>query len=285
MQASLNTIARLITGGQADGLAPEWAALRFQHTAAIRAKLAETYAPATVNKMLSALRGVLRAAWRLGQMDAETYRRAVDLERVPGERLPTGRSLTPRKIAAMFAACTNDPTPAGARDAALLALLRLGLRRQEVASLEVSDYDEAEGVIKVRGKGNKERAVPLMNGAAAAVSDWLSLRGEKPGPLLLQVRRGGWMTRAGISSQAVYSVLAKRAGEAGVKDLSPHDWRRTFAGDLLDAGADLVTVQKLMGHADPKTTARYDRRPEAAKRRAVDLLHVPYRPRTLPGVG
>lgn len=80
-------------------------------------------------------------------------------------------------------------------------------------------------------------------------------------------------------------MLTKRAALAGVKDLSPHDWRRTFAGDLLDAGADLVTVQKLMGHADPKTTAAYDRRPDAAKRRAVDLLHVPYRRRTLTGVG
>ena len=83
-----------------------------------------------------------------------------------------------------------------------------------------------------------------------------------------------------ITPQTAYDVLRRRAAEAGVSSCSPHDLRRTFVSNLLDAGADLVTVQNLAGHASPATTARYDRRGEETKRVAAELLHVPYRPRT-----
>ena len=79
-----------------------------------------------------------------------------------------------------------------------------------------------------------------------------------------------------MSDQAVYLELKKRAKQARVKGFSPHDLWRTFASEMLDAGADISTVQKMMGHADPATTARYDRRGEEAKRKAASLLHFPY---------
>ena len=75
-----------------------------------------------------------------------------------------------------------------------------------------------------------------------------------------------------MTDQAVLYLLQKRAAEAGVKSFSPHDCRRTFISDLLDAGVDLVTVSQLAGHSSPLTTARYDRRGEEAKRKAVELL-------------
>ncbi len=81
------------------------------------------------------------------------------------------------------------------------------------------------------------------------------------------------------SASAVHDIVVKRAAQAQVADLSPHDVRRTVAGDLLDNDIDIVTVQKLLGHASVQTTASYDRRGERAKKKAVGILHMPYRRR------
>ncbi len=288
MRGALNTIAALLTDGNADALALHWAALRFQHTAALRARLAETYSTATANKMLSALRGVLKTCWRLGYMTADDYTRAADVPSITGSTLPKGRALTSGEIDALMTACWNDA--AGARDAAIMALLRTGgLRRAEICALNVEDYDAETGALIVRGKRNKERTAYVTNGAKAALDDWLFLRnstgrGGDTGALFCPVTKGGTIVIRRMYPEAIFNLLRKRAAQAGVSHLSPHDFRRTFVSDLLDAGADIATVQRLAGHANIQTTARYDRRGEQAKRKAVELLHVPYRRRIRPSV-
>jgi site-specific recombinase XerD len=114
------------------------------------------------------------------------------------------------------------------------------------------------------------------NGAGIALTDWLAVRGRTPGPLFVPIDKAGRAADRPMTGQAVLYVLAKRGAQARVANFSPHDLRRSFVTDLLDAGADVVIVQKLAGHAQIATTARYARRPAAAKRRAAELLHVPY---------
>ena len=156
-----------------------------------------------------------------------------------------------------------------------------GCAGAELAALDVEDYvagaEAGLGTLKVQGKLNKARSVPVVGGAAEALTDWLQIHPASTGPLFVRVLRGGHIVAdARLTTQAIYHILDLRVKEAGLNACSPHDMRRTFVGDLLEAGADIATVQKLAGHASVITTARYDRRGEATKRKAAQMLHVPY---------
>jgi site-specific recombinase XerD len=220
-------------------------------------------------------------------VSAEDYHRAADVQAVKGETLPAGRSITPGELGGLMDTCAKDKTAAGARDAAMIALLySCGLRRAEVVALDLADFEPTPtgGTLMVMGKGRKGRRAHVVNNTFVALGDWLAVRGDRPGPLFCGIRKGGHLAHdRRLTTQAVYHILTQRAASAGVKELSPHDFRRTFVGDLLDLGADISTVQKLAGHASVTTTQRYDRRPEDAKRKAAELLHVPYRRRRIIG--
>jgi site-specific recombinase XerD len=243
----------------------------------MQAALVEKHSPATAKKMMCALKRVLREARKLELMDAQSYAIAVDLPSIKSSKKLRGRALSHQEITALMDACQSDPTPQGVRDAALIAILRgAGLRRAEVVKLELKDFNARTSAVEVRGgKGDKDRTVYLPDEAIAVVEDWLTLRGRRPGALLCPIRKGGEISYRKMTPQAVLLILQKRAQEAGVDSFSPHDFRRTFCSDLLDAGVDIVTVQKLAGHASPVTTSKYDRRGEEVKRRAVQSLAIP----------
>jgi site-specific recombinase XerD len=281
MEQSLRIITGILTGQDpraANILAINWGAVRYPHTAAIRARLIEQYSPATANRALSALRGVLKEAWRLEQMPAEDYQRAVDVRNISAETVPAGRELSQGEIAALVEVCKNDLSPAGARDAAVLGLLyTCGLRRAELVALNLADFDTGSGRLLVRaGKGRKQRGVFVQGGAWRALTAWLVVRGPVDGPLFMPVLKNERIVVRRLTSQAIYNLVKNRALAADVHDFSPHDFRRTFVGDMLERGVDIATVANIAGHASVDTTRRYDRRPEEVKKKAAHALHFPF---------
>jgi integrase len=288
MAQALNQIARIASNGQAGAEDLPWPSLRYEHTRAIRAALQDLISPrtgrplgpATINKTLCALRGVLREAWRLGLMSAEDYHRATDLEPVRGTTVLRGRALESNEVAALFHVLQRDNSPAAARDAAVLALgfAGGGLRRAELCRAELPrDLDQNTWVLTVVGKGNQVRQVPLKNGTVDAIRAWLAHRGDAPGPLLCPVLKGGRIQYRRLSEQAIYNICAKRAKEAGIATFTPHDMRRSYISSLLDRSVDISVVSKLCGHhSGPNITARYDRRGERAQHAAAETITVPY---------
>lgn len=272
----LNLVARLLgetetrdkSGKEITFLTCPWSALRCQHMEAIRSKLEGSYSPSTVNKALAAVRGVLRPAWQLGQITEEDYRQTQAVKGLITTKQPASRMLTTREIAALVAACKSDPTPAGARDAAIIDVAYTsGLLRAELSELDLADYDADTGKLTVCGDGSNERSFYLIGGVRRAMSAWLALRGNQPGAFFRPVSKGGQILTRRLTSQAIYNLLEKRGKEGGVKGFTANDLRRTFINDLLNDGVDLSTVAQMAGHASATTTGRYVWKPEDDRRK------------------
>ena len=172
-----------------------------------------------------------------------------------GERLPD--TLSVQEVEALLDSCPTE-TPVGVRDRALLELLyATGARVSELLGLNVDDVQDSEGVITVTGKGNKQRLVPVGKHTQAAVNAYLvrvrpAFATGKSHALFLNTRGGA------LSRQSAWTVLKQAAQRAGIeKEISPHTLRHSFATHLLEGGADVRTVQELLGHASVTTTQIY----------------------------
>ena len=276
MRSSLNAIASLLTDGECDCFTLDWSKLRYRHTAAVRTALKQRLAATTVNKMLVALRRVLLEAYRLDLLEMIDYTKATDLPNVKASGELRGRALSEDEVNSLIESCLSKRTPLDLRDAAIIAILRIGgIRRFELAQLTLLDLDSGSGSLCIRkGKGGKQRIVYLTFEALQIVKDWLVVRGREPGALICPVNKGGRveLRHFAADGDGIYKLVRERALKAGVKRFSPHDFRRTFCSDLLDTEIDLFTVQELAGHVSSSTTAKYDRRGESRKRKAVQGL-------------
>ncbi|MDQ1686101.1 MAG: integrase/recombinase XerD [Frankiaceae bacterium] len=211
--------------------------------------------PASAARTIVAVRGLHRFAAREGLVDVDAA--AAVKPPVPARRLP--KALPVDEVAALIAAAGED-TPRGLRDRALLELLyATGARISEAVGLDVDDIDPADAAVLLRGKGDKDRVVPVGRMALAALSDYLVrgrpalVAGGRGTPALFVNSRGGRLTR-----QSAWTVLQRAAARAGVTaKVSPHTLRHSFATHLLDGGADVRVVQELLGHASVTTTQLY----------------------------
>jgi len=228
MREVLTKLANWASDGRCGPHDLPWHMLRIEHTAALRTRLQSTLAPATANKHLAALRGVLKQCWRRGLMPAEAYQRAIDLPPVRGASPRKPNQLGALELRKLAQVCAGDSSPAGARDEALLALLYgANLRRSEAFALELADYDLGSGVLLVRSaNGRTPRRFVANDDARRALERWILIRGPEAGPLFNPVNKGGRIERRRLSEQAIYIACQKRAAEAGLPPTSPEDLRR-----------------------------------------------------------
>lgn len=280
MRQALSVIASILTDEQEhDPARIVWAAVGYAHAQHVRAELVRRYQPATINRMLAAFRRVMRECWHLHQITHEHYVDAARVEDLEHQALPAGRALPEGEVIALFDRCMAQANARGVRDAAIFSCMYPGgLRRAEVAKLNVSDYDRAAGELHVDGKRNKKRIVPLEGGARDALDWWLDVRGAAAGELFPAISRTGRILYGRrLSETGIAFIVDVRAKQARLSHVRPHDLRRTTATNMYERGVDGSTVSSHLGHADEKTTRRYNRQIERAKRTAVARLHVPVR--------
>jgi integrase/recombinase XerC len=237
-------------------------------TRAIRAFLARLHgrrlAKATIARKLAAVRSCFRFLARRGVLEVNPARQV----RSPrlGRRLP---SVLPKDEATQLLDAAPEPTAAGARDRALLELLYAsGLRVAEGCGLDLDDVDEARRTVRVLGKGDKERVVPVGETALEALDTYLAMRGRQRGPLFLNARGGRLTPR---SAHRIVKRLARRAGIT--QRVTPHTLRHSFATHMLGEGADLRLIQELLGHRRLSTTQRYTHVSPEHLMRVYDAAH------------
>lgn len=243
---------------------------------------ADGLAPSTIARRASAVRAYFRHLVLIG---SKTENPAASIQ-LPRRARTLPRALSPAETERLIEAATGS-TPRTLRDRALVELLYgAGLRVSEAVGLEKASVSIDERIVRVLGKGGKERLVPLGRPAAEAVRRYLALGrphlDRRYRPELFLNARGGPLTRAGA-----FLILRRLADKAGLDPgrVHPHLLRHSFATHLLEGGADLRSVQEMLGHADLGTTERYTHVSDRRRRDVYFRAHPHARRRETPQGG
>jgi integrase/recombinase XerD len=211
-------------------------------------------APATLQRKIACLRSFYRHLRRDGILEHDPTSEL----RAPRSRQRLPKVLSRDEVARLLQQ-PRGSSPGAIRDRALLeTMYACGLRASEAIGLELSDLDLEAGILRARGKGSKERIVPIGTKAIESLNDYLDkarprLVGDRDQPRLFVNLRGG-----GLSRQGLYKIVQGHARSAGLEQrMSPHTLRHTFATHLLAGGCDLRSLQEMLGHADIGTTQVY----------------------------
>ncbi|MGR5097029.1 tyrosine-type recombinase/integrase [Vibrio maritimus] len=238
------------------------------------------YSPATVDNIFRMIRGVAKSYWLAGRLSIDDLERIRAIRLSRGSRLDSGRYISKSEFTNIMEITKNQSNHVKAyRDRAMLGLMyAAGLRRLEVVQLNVEDCNLDTGEIHIIGKGNKERYVYIASSGYVAelLKKWQEIRRNiqtfrSRDPLFCRVNKHKQVINQTMNTQSVNRVCQEVSLVLG-RTISPHDFRHSTATNLLAEGYDDLTVSKVMGHADPKTTKRYDQRGVEAIKKAI--LHL-----------
>jgi len=235
----------------------------------------------TLNAYRSVIRGIAKEAWSLGLVSHEYLGRIQAIPAQKSTRLPKGNAQPEEVIRALLTVSRQVGGARGARDEALILLMVLtGLRRKEACEIFMSDLNPTKSEIAITGKGNKERIVQPPPIVWEKLEAWLAYRSKEPGALFVAIwnktdRPKNIEKPISVNTfNARLETLRKMAmQDSGLFfDITPHDLRRTFATDLYTQGADVLSIQLLLGHESLDTTQRYlIRSDEKARKEAAAL--------------
>lgn len=290
---TINSRLKTVAGkfGYPDVFTAPWHLLDYTHVQLVMAWLKQrSLAPNSVNHYLAAIRGVARESFRLGLMSVEVYERIKLVPRARGSRLKKSRRLTCAEVERLL-----DHTRNIRDEAIILVALQGGLRRSELVGIDWPHWERQSGLLTVRGKGDKERVVRISGRAESALGAlWNMGSGTSQGyatvcrhkhldmqdlttyakqerayaPQAVFTNEQGGR----LSAQAVYWLTQEICERAGVEPFSPHSYRHTMITEMLEAGIDPFTVQKVAGHAQSETTMGYDQRPVEAVAAAGKMI-------------
>ncbi len=264
MAQALGVIGAMAAGTDkpVDPDAVDWAGIDSDAAVRIRRLLAERYAPATANKMLAAMRGVMRAARDGGLVDEARFQAVARLEALRDYRQLPSQALDDGQVRRVLAAVANLPTwppPAtkilagvGWRDlAAVVVFLSAGPRRAEAIALTLADVDLRRRTLTIRSEvAERHRVLPLSEGARQVLAGWKKARkASAPGaPLLTPVSKSGRILDRHLSAQGLYDVVSSLGTRAGMSSLSTRDLRRSFLVRLLAADLPPEEIARRAGH-------------------------------------